>query len=176
MNKKAICYLLLTLLLAKAEAQKGEKSLAAGVLAAISDNNSTPYNGYEYSWRTGAGLDVTGQCNITDKSSLLLQFQVTRFRGSSSYTSLLNEPVVTTISLKGGYSYQLTSSGFYLNVLIGLEYANHETYLPAALGVGKRITVNDKYFVDAGIDFTGGFVSRFNLKAIFSLLRSKENK
>jgi len=163
---------MLIVLCAKAEAQKGEKSLAAGLLVAVSDNSITQYNRYEYSWGTGVGVDITGQSNITDKSAVLLQLQLTRFKGSSGYTSVLNDPIVTPISLKAGYRYQLTSSGFYANGLIGLEYADHEAYFPAALGIGKRMVVKDRYFIDAGIDFAGGFVSRFNIKAVFSLLRT----
>jgi hypothetical protein len=154
----------------KASAQKGKKSVAAGVLVAVGGNSITNNNRYEYAWGTGLGIEVMGQSTITDKSDLLLQLQLTRFRGSSPYSSFFDDPVVTLISLKGGYRYRFTTSGFYANVLAGLEYGFRRMYLPAAVGVGKRFAVKDKYFVDAGVDFTGGFINRFNIKAVFSLL------
>jgi hypothetical protein len=155
----------------KVSTRKGKKSVAAGLLVAVSGNSRTNFNPYEYSWGTGLGIEVIGQSIIADKSALLLQLQLTRFRGSLPYTTPWGERVVTPISLKAGYRYRFTASGFYANVLAGLEHAkSYGMYLPAAVGVGKRIALKDKYFVDTGIDFTGGFVSRFNIKAVFSLL------
>lgn len=175
MRKTRTVLLLLVGISGSAAAQKGVKCLSAGPLVAFTDNSTTRYNRYEYSWGNGWGFEVTGQSNITDKSAVLLQLQFTRFKGASAYTSLLYDPVVTPISLKAGYRYQFSTAGFYANVLAGLENGNGKLYLPAAVGAGKRIAVKDVYFIDAGIDFTGGFVSRFNVKAVFTLLQKNRN-
>jgi hypothetical protein len=82
------------------------------------------------------------------------------------------KPVVTPVTLKGGYRYRLTSSGFYANALLGFEYAYKEVYLPIAAGFGKRFLINGRRFIDAGIDLSSGFVSRFNIKAVYSLLQN----
>jgi hypothetical protein len=173
MQKTTILLIILCGIVMKVKAQKGYQSVTGGLLVAVSDNSTTRYNGYEYSWGTGPGLDVTGQSNITDKSALLLQLQVTAFKGSSTYTSLLKSPVLYPVSLKVGYRYQFTASGFYANVLAGAENASGTWYLPAAVGMGKRIPLKEANFIDAGIDFTGGFVSRFNIKVGFSLWQNE---
>jgi hypothetical protein len=157
----------------KAEAQKGEKSIAAGVLVALPENK----NNIDYlrrSWNMGMGLEGIGQYNFTQKSAALLQLQITRYTGFSYSNPYQNDwtyvrTSAMTLSLKGGYRYQFTTSGFYANVLAGVE--SNGLYTSAALGVGKRFTVKDIYFLDTGIDYTGGFIRRYNIKAVFSFLR-----
>jgi hypothetical protein len=80
-------------------------------------------------------------------------------------------PVVTPITLNGGYRHSFTSSGFYANALFGFEYAYKEVYLLIAASFGKRFLINGNRFIDAGIDISSGFVSRFNIKAVYSLLQ-----
>ena len=168
-----ILFVVITGLLSKAEAQKGEKSIAAGVVVALPENKySNSSDGR--TWNMGVGLEGIGQYNFTQKSAALLQLQLNRFTGYDYY---FTEPNVLskvhtsamTLSLKAGYRYQFTPSGFYANVLAGVE--SNGLYPVAALGVGKRFTVKDIYFLDTGIDYTGGFTRRYNIKAVFSLLR-----
>ena len=174
MRKRTIILLvLISGLLSKAEAQKGEKSIAAGILLALPENKNTIYsNGHNYN--IGVGLEGIGQYNFTQKSAALLQLQLTRFTGYDYYftepnvATMVNTSIMT-LSLKAGYRYQFTPSGFYANVLVGAE--SNGLFPTAALGVGKRFTVKDIYFLDTGIDYTGGFIRRYNLKAVFSLLR-----
>ena len=160
-------------LLNRGEAQKGEKSIAAGILVALPENKNIMYSDGR-SWNMGVGLEGIGQYNFTQKSAGLLQLQLNRFTGNDYYFSYPNvwtkvHTSVMTISLKAGYRYQFTPSGFYANVLAGVE--SNGPYSTAALGVGKRFTVKDIYFLDTGIDYTGGFIRRYNIKAVFSLLR-----
>jgi hypothetical protein len=171
MRHKCLLLFLSAFSFASATAQKGEKSIAAGLLLAFADG-STSYGRYYYNWGTGIGLEVAGQSNITDKGSLLLQLQVTRFRGSSTFTSLLHRPAVTPVSVKGGYRHRLTASGFFANALLGFEYGKRDLYLPIAAGIGKRIQLRGNRFIDAGIEFASGFTDRFNVKAVYSLFQS----
>lgn len=140
MRLKWLLFFSLPFIFARAMAQKGEKSLAAGLLVAFSDG-STTYSRSHYHWGMGIGLDITGQSNLSNKGALLLQLQVTRFRGSSSSPSLLYTPSITPVSLKAGYRHQLGSAGFYTNGLVGFEYAEQDFYLPIAVGIGKRIPI-----------------------------------
>ena len=155
----------------KAIAQKGDKSLSAGLLVAVSNDMAT-YGLTNYNWGTGIGINVTCQSNISERGSLLLQFLVTRFGGTPSYTIAPDMPIVIPISLNGGYRHRLTSSGFYANALVGLEHANKEIYLPLAAGIGKQFLINGSRFIDVGIDLYSGFVRRFNIKAVYSLLQN----
>jgi hypothetical protein len=174
MRKRTIILLVMIAgLLSKAEAQKGEKSIAAGVLVALPESKNTIYeDGHNYNM--GVGLEGIGQYNFTQKSAALLQLQLNRFTGYDYY---FTEPNVATkvntsamtLCLKAGYRYQFTPSGFYANILAGVE--SNGLYTSAALGVGKRFTVKDIYFLDTGIDYSGGFIRRYNIKAVFSLLR-----
>jgi hypothetical protein len=173
MCKRTIVLLMvITGFLGKAEAQKGEKSIAAGVLVAVPTNTNLIYEGDLY-WNAGVGIEGIGQYNFTRTSAALLQLQFTRFIGEAfyypeTYTRTYN----LSISLKAGYRYQFTASGFYANALAGFESDD----ICTALGVGKRFKVKDIYFLDTGIDFTNGFIKRFNIKAVFSIFkRPKEN-
>jgi hypothetical protein len=173
MRKRILILLVMvTGLFSKAEAQKGEKSIAAGILVALPENKNIIYdNGM---WNMGVGLEGIGQYNFTQKSAALLQLQITRYTGHREYyfepnVRTSNPTSAVSLSFKGGYRYQFTASGFYANVLAGVE--SNGLYTSAALGVGKRFTVKDIYFLDTGIDYTGGFIRRYNIKAVFSFLR-----
>jgi hypothetical protein len=179
MRKRILFLLLLSGLLEAVQAQKGEKSIAAGILVVLPENNNTIYSDGR-TWNMGVGLEGIGQYNFTQKSAALLQLQLNRFTGYDY--GYFYEPNVfakvhtsaITLSLKAGYRYQFTPSGFYANVLAGVE--SNGLYTTAALGVGKRFTVKDIYFLDTGIDYTGGFIRRYNIKAVFSLLRKPKAK
>ena len=171
MRKTKVILLLLAGLFAKAEAQKGAKSIAAGLFFAFPENKNIVY-GDERSWNFGVGLEGVGQYNFTEKSAALLQLQLTRFTGHTYYyPDAIIPSSFMSLSLKGGYRYQFTASGFYANVLVGVESGSEALYVPIALGCGKRFTLTDVYFLDAGLDYTGGFITRFNIKAVFSVLR-----
>ncbi len=171
MGKRTIILLLVTGLFRMAEAQKGEKSIAGGLLLAFPENTNIIYMDNR-TWNTGVGLEAIGQYNFTEKSAALLQLQLTRFTGRAYYYPDTHFPAAfMSLSLKGGYRYQFTASGFYTNVFAGVESGNDGWSIPAALGFGKRFTVKDVYFLDAGIDYTGGYIRRYNIKLVFSLLR-----
>src|SRR6186713_3289667 len=149
MRKRTLILLVVfTCLLGKAEAQKGEKSIAAGVLVALPEYKNILYSD-GHTWNMGVGLEGIFQYNFTQKSAALLQLQFNRFTGYRY--GYFTEPNVltkvhtssTTLSLKAGYRYQFTPSGFYANVLAGIE--SYGPYTTAALGVGKRFTVKHIY-------------------------------
>jgi hypothetical protein len=174
MRKRTLFLLLLSGLLEAVQAQKGEKSIAAGVLVALPENKNIIYSDGR-TWNMGVGLEGIGQYNFTQKSAALLQLQLNRFTGYDfgyfNYPNVLTKVHISamTLSLRAGYRYQFTPSGFYANVLAGVE--SNGLYTSAALGVGKRFKVKDIYFLDTGIDYTGGFIRRYNIKAVFSLLK-----
>ena len=161
-------------------AQKGEKSIVAGVFVALNSHKNVLYSDY-HSWNNGAGLEATGQYNFTDKSAALLQLQLTRFNGAIyTYPEHWVNTSSLSFSIKAGYRYRVTSSGFYANLLAGFEAADDQDgigdynkwYTPVAIGFGKRFTIKNNYFIDGGIDYyASGFINRFNLKVVFSVFR-----
>jgi hypothetical protein len=163
MNKTIITLLLVAGFFGKASAQKGDKSLAAGLLIAIPQ--AADYYQYE-AWNTSAGAEAIGQYNFSNKSAVLLQLQVIHFAGHENY-GFSDYPVdFTSISLKGGYRYDFTKSGFYANFLLGVEL--NGMYTPATLGLGKRFQLKN-HFIDAGLDYTGGYIPHYSLRAVYSL-------
>ncbi|OLY91796.1 hypothetical protein BUE76_07705 [Cnuella takakiae] len=159
-------------LIGTADAQKGDKSIAAGLLVGLPENDVIYEDNRD--WDYGVGLEGVGQLNFTDRSAALLQIQLTRFSGYSYNFLDPNGPTraptsALSLSLKAGYRYQFTKSGFFANLLAGVE--TNGLYSSAALGIGKRITVKEIYFLDVGIDYSGGFVRRYNIKAVFSIVR-----
>ena len=170
MSKTIICLLSFIMLWGKSEAQKGDKSIAAGVLVALPV--SDPYSPYE-SWNTGFGIEGIGQYNFSNKSSLLLQFQAIYFSSQQNYAPSSFSTSIITLALKGGYRYDFTPNGFYANFLIGLELK--ELLTPATLGVGKRFLLGN-HFIDAGVEYTGGYVPHYGIRAVYSLAqKTKEN-
>lgn len=169
MIKTVIFIILFVSFFGAVQGQKGAISISAGPLVTFPPEDYGPYR-----YATGFGLETIGQYNFTNKSALLLQIQFTHFRvriydfTDSTYTSL---------SIKGGYRYQFTNSGFYANVLTGIETGWEGYNISPALGAGKRFTIKDVYFIDAGVDLISGSPSRLNIKAVSSLLqRPKNNK
>jgi hypothetical protein len=167
MNKTILVVFLVGSFFGKSAAQKGNKSLAAGLLIAIPE-----FAGYyqDKSWNNSVGVEGIGQYNFTQKSSALLQLQIIHFTGH--YNSGSSEgPRFTSISLKGGYRYDFTRSGFYANFLLGVEL--YEMNTPATLGIGKRFQINN-HFLDAGIEYTGGYVPHYSFRAVYSLAQKIE--
>src|SRR4051794_27905613 len=135
MQKGLIFLLLLVILIQSVRAQKGHKSISGGPL--ISFPLQTPELA---AYKTGIGLEITGQYYLASRSSLLLQIGLTSL-GAKYGESL------TILSLKGGYKYDIGPSGFFINGLVGTDIYNG----PGAsftLGGGKRFSVKDVYFID----------------------------
>ena len=171
MNKTILIVAFTIFFVSKVDAQKGETSLAAGVLVAFPQ--SDPYTLYT-SWSTGLGVEAIGQYNFTNKSSALLQLQVIHFAGTTSYAFSEHEPRFTSVALKGGYRIDISPYGFYANALIGFEF--NKMFTPATLGIGKRFQVG-RNFIDLGGEATGGVIPHYNIRAVYSLLRkTRENQ
>ena len=108
MRKGVILLLLVSALFGNVKAQRGEKSIAAGLLFAFPSS-------------VGVGLEGLGQYNFTEKSAALLELQLTSFIGHIDvYSYGRISTSLTSLSLKGGSRYQFILSGFYANVLAGV--------------------------------------------------------
>jgi hypothetical protein len=167
MRKIIVLLVLFLNLLVTLHAQKGERSLAAGLLLAFPETYSR-YRDFS-NWKTSIGIEGIGQYNLSEKSALLLQLQVIRFAGRryNGFTEFSMHELST--ALKGGYRYQFDPSGFFINALVGYEL--NSGYTPVAVGAGKRFLLKNSRFLDAGIEYAGGYISSYRLKAVFSLLR-----
>ncbi len=179
MRKKIIIVILFFCLLEAVHAQKGETSFSAGLFISIPFQGNSYFSSYNFN--TGLGLEPSGQYQYTDNSALVIQSEL------SSYTPTAGIDKITLLSLKGGYSYQLTNSGFYTNALGGIVresgaidrrsgidsgLANNSLKLSFTLGARKRFIIKQT-FIDAGIDYiSGDEKSRINIKAIISLFRT----
>ncbi|MCW3089439.1 MAG: hypothetical protein JWP81_508 [Ferruginibacter sp.] len=167
MRKTLIFLILLVSLFESVRAQKGDKSISAGPLISFPlEKHTIP--GY----KTGVGIEVTGQYYLASKSSLLGQIGLTSFGTRQVLNSY--EKNLKLMSLKGGYRYDIGSSGFFINGLVGTDIDTEDGFTSAAftLGAGKRFPVKDVYFIDAGIDYIGGDTEkRVNIKVAFSILQ-----
>src|SRR4051812_25182095 len=124
MQKGLIFSLLLVTLFENVRAQKGYKSISAGALI------SFPVQSPEFPpYKTGIGLEITGQYHLASRSSLLLQIGLTSL--GAKY-----EESLTILSLKGGYKYDIGPSGFFINGLVGTDIDNG-WYPSFTLGGGK---------------------------------------
>ncbi|MBD0297284.1 MAG: hypothetical protein ICV84_19155 [Flavisolibacter sp.] len=182
MRKRTIVVLVVVGLFGTVRAQKEEKSIAAGLFVAFPLQHVI-YNVAEY--KSSGGFEAIGQYNFTSKSSALIQMQLIRFAGHvyvgyySNNTLRSYSFAFISLSLKGGYRYRFTRSGFYANALAGVETGRYyplyratgHLYVPVALCAGKRFTIKDAYFLDVGIDRVGDYVYRWNIKAVFSLIQ-----
>ncbi len=162
MSKTLILVIVFLFIFRIVTAQKGDKSISVGPLVAFPEQRS-PNTNYV---KTGLGLEGTGQYNLTDQGSILLQIQLTHVTAEYSNDHGANA------SIKGGYRYQLAQSGVYANILAGVEQDRDAILdIAGALGAGNRFTLKNGYWIDAGIDYVLADISRVNLKAIFSILR-----
>ena len=130
------------------QAQKGDKSISAGPLISFPlENNKIP------GFKTGLGIEATGQYNISNKSAMLLQAGLTSFGRKQVINNF--EKGLLLISLKGGYKCNIGSSGFFINGLAGadIEVAEGFSSISFTVGAGKRFAVKDIYIIDAGIDY-----------------------
>ena len=148
-------------------AQKGDISLSLGPMISFPTASHT-IPGY----KIGAGIEATGQYYFASRSSLLFQIGFTSF--GTKQVQNYYENNLKLISIKGGYRYDIGSSGFFLNALVGtdIEAEDNFTTVSFTLGAGKRFLVKDFYFIDAGIDYIDGDTERrVNIKVAFGILR-----
>jgi len=172
MRKTSLFILIMFISFKQLNAQKGEQSLAAGLVAAFPGKDN--YN-FDYDWNTGFGVEVSGQSNLTQKGAVLLQLQALRFTGKFNANSTTSTKTLVNVSLQGGYRYQFAPSGFFANVLVGAEAGTDGSFAIATVGAGKRFSLGLVHFMDASLEYTGSFLSRFNVKAVVSLFqRDKE--
>lgn len=152
-----------------AQAQKGEKSLSAGLQLSIPSR----YDGHAPYIKTGGGIEVNGLYKFTNRSGVQVQAAV------SSYRNRYFPETWSVFSPKVGYQYQFGSSGFYLNALPGLEFDfNIGDPAPVfSLGAGKRFIIADTRFIDAGLDYIDGDTEpRVNVKVAFGFIRMPRAK
>lgn len=172
MSRRAVMIMIFIGLFESVGAQKNEKSISAGPLVSFPlDKHVIP------AYRTGPGLEVMGQYNISDKSALLLQTVLASYGSTNGITGYRMNGI-SLFSLKGGYKYRFSPSGYYLDALVGTdtESPGHFTSISYTIGGGKRFMIKKIYFIDAGIDYIDGdVVRRLNIKATFSLLRRYKN-
>lgn len=150
-----------------ARAQKGDLNISVGPMISFpTANHRIP--GY----KIGGGIEATGEYYLASRSAILLQAGRTSL-GRKQVFNYYNKNL-KLISLKGGYKYDIGSSGLFLNGLIGTDIEVEDKFTSASftLGAGKRFFVKDIYFIDAGIDYIDGDTERrINIKAAFSILR-----
>ncbi|HEV8081752.1 MAG TPA: hypothetical protein VGP55_01040 [Chitinophagaceae bacterium] len=186
MSKRIIIIIVMNIvgLFQAAQAQKKEKSISAGLFISFpSDRNH--YFSSDNFYNT-VGLEVSGQYNFTNKSAIVIQSQL------SNYNTKAGLEKFTLFSIKGGYRYQFTNSGFYVNILGGIikESGNvdrqfridsgitqHVAKFSSTLGAGKRFIVKQSTFIDAGIEsIADDGKKRINIKADISILRRPKIK
>lgn len=173
MTKTVIIVMIFISLLESVQAQKGEKSISLGPLI------SFPLDRYIYPrcLKSGVGLEAIGQYNFSNKSALLLQTILASYGIRRESINYCEVPRSSISSLKGGYRYQFANTGFFTNVLAGIDSYDGFTSISFTFGAGKRFTVKNVYFIDTGIDYIDGDTeSRVNIKATFSLLRRPKIK
>lgn len=166
MRKTLSIAIIFICILENIQAQKGEKSISVGPLISFPLDNTTP------KFLTGLGLEVIGQYNFSKKSAILLQTSLAFYGVDDRLGYQMFHSQI--FSLKGGYKYQIGASGFFTNVLAGIETESRYSlvFYSFTLGAGKRFTMKNSNFIDAGIDYIAGDTERrINVKATFSLLR-----
>jgi hypothetical protein len=180
MRIKALIVILFVSVIGAAQAQKGDISISGGPVVSF-----TSYNyGQSHHSAVGAGIEVKGQYNFSNRSSIVVQAH-SAFYGFKNGSDSSTRHHRTIFSVAGGYKYQFGASGFFANVLIGIDkysdYQGNSAYfgldaaeVPTAttIGVGKRFKTKGNYFIEAGIDVISNSYeeTRVNLKASFSLL------
>lgn len=167
-----------------AQAQKKETSISAGLFISFPSGRHR-YFSSEYFYNT-VGLEISGQYNFTNKSAAVIQSQLANYNTKAGLENL------TLFSIKGGYRYQFTNSGFYVNVLGGIikesgdvdrqfridsGITQHVEKFSSTLGAGKRFIVKQFAFIDAGIEsIADDGKARINIKAAISILRRPKMK
>jgi hypothetical protein len=151
-----------------AYAQKGEKAVAAGPLISFPLGLESRTSGF----KIGVGAEIIGQYNVSNKSALLLKTGLTSWAYKESVSNYYAKRL-SLLTLQGGYRYQFSTSGFFIDGLVGLDIDLNDTYTSASftLGASKRFTKKER-FIDVGIDFVGADAEeRVNIKVLFSLFK-----
>ncbi len=169
MSNKIIFFVILVTSLQGVQAQKGEVSISAGPLVSLVTKhyiNAHP--------KTGLGLEASVQYNFTNRSAVVAEAGFTSFSTKNNRVSIDSGTRYrkTISSFKIGYRYAFGETGIYSNILYGIDnYGNsiEGTSTISILGVGKRFTLKNLYFIDAGIDWVSSIYPRFNIKAAFGL-------
>ncbi len=156
------------------QAQKGEVSISAGPLLSFGTK------AYAYvQLTTGRSLEAAGQYNFTNRSAGVTEAGISSFivkdrTGPNPETRYRKQ----ISSFKIGYRYTFGATGIYSNILYGIDgYGNsiEGSSAISILGVGKRFTLKNLYFIDAGVDWISSIYPRLNIKAAFGL-RLPKNK
>ncbi len=173
MRNRLIFLIIFVIFFQVIQAQKGEVCISAGPLLSF---GTKAYAIVQL--KTGPGLEVGGQYNFTNRSAGVAEAGISSFiikdrtgpNPGTRYRKQIN-------SFKIGYRYTFGGTGIYSNILYGIDdYQNPITGTStiSILGVGKRFTVKDLYFIDAGIDWISSIYARFNIKAAFGLRFPKD--
>lgn len=174
MRNRLIFLIILITFFQVVQAQKGEVCISAGPLLSFGTKAFT-----NVQLTTGPGLEVGGQYNFTNRSAGVAEAGISSFiiknrtgpNPGTRYRKQIN-------SFKIGYRYTFGETGIYSNVLYGIDgYGNsiEGTSAISILGVGRRFTLKNLYFIDAGIDWISSIYPRLNIKAAFGL-RLPKNK
>jgi hypothetical protein len=176
---KVIFIILFVSAIGNLQAQKGEINISAGPLASFASYNYV--QGHQTA--VGVGLEAKGEYNFSNRSAVVVQTGST-FYGLKNHSDTAARHHRTMFSIAAGYKYRFGISGFFANVLVGIDkysdYNNNSPYfgidaaeVPTAtmIGVGKRFHVKDNYFIEAGVDFISNSYeeTRVNLKVTCSL-------
>jgi hypothetical protein len=169
MRKRILLLLLLIGLLETAQAQKGEKSIAAGPLISFPLGLETRTSNF----KTGIGAEIIGQYNVSNRSAVLLKTTLASW-AYNERMSADDAKRLTFLTFQGGYRYRFGASGFFVDGLVGVDIDLHDSYPTASftLGAGRRFMVNEERFFDVGIDIVGAdSEERINIKVLFSLFQ-----
>ena len=174
MSNRLIFLIILATFFQVVQAQKGEVSFSAGPLVSLVTKHyitSQP--------KTGLGLEASVQYNFTDRSAVVAEAGLASFsvKNNRVGTDTGKTYRKTINSFKIGYRYTFGETGIYSNILYGIDNPNNSIEGKSSvsiLGVGRRFTLKNLYFIDAGIDFISSTYPRFNIKATFGLRLPKD--
>lgn len=171
MIRRILFILLLTGVLGSVQAQKGELSIGAGPLLSYPLGIESPFDS---DLNPTLGLEGIGQYNFSVKSALLLKATLASWGYKKRLRSFYENNRLTLLSFQGGYRYQFGTSGFFINGLAGVDIDLKDNFTSGdfSLGGGKRFSMKEDRFIDAGIDLIGADAqARVNIRVIFSLFR-----
>ncbi len=136
-----------------AAAQQGKNSASIGIFY------SSPMKETKYLniLQPGVGAEFTYEPRLSNRSGILLQAAFATYQAKEEW--LYHEKnKISIASFKAAYRFYLAPAGFYLHAGPGLDYyTDYEPMLFALTGgVGKRFALNERYFIDGGVDYVDG--------------------
>jgi hypothetical protein len=164
--RKLTILLLLSGFWGTTHAQKGEIQFAAGPLISF----PLGLEGFGTNIKIGPGAEIIGQYNFTNRSAFLLKATLHSWKYKEPVPSY-GPKWYSILALQGGYRYQFSPSGFFIDGLVGIDIELNDPYNLGAftLGFGKRF-LRDKRFIDVGMDIVGADgEERINLKVLFNI-------